>query len=348
MFYLDDATITWVTIMWLLFLLALGFVLFGKKYKSRIIGSFPTIASTIGVFGTFWGITSGLMGFNPNDLDGSIPILLSGLKTAFITSLLGMLFSLILRWILDHRLDKDQTYIPTPTDVAISDMLVELKMQTGYAQRNHKMLSEHQNDVQDVFSQLEKVLEKLNSFEQTIAKSNSEVLAKAMENATAEFSQKINDVVERLVKENFDQLNHSVENLNTWQKENKEAMEMLADDYKQVATYIKEMYAESGVLDKLIGNVKEHAGQLDKYNIQLGNIIPSMNNTCEQLNRLNHWLTSCMPVDFREKMKDEIERELNERLVELEKCVIKTVNILQDPTIIQNLTAQLNRIESKL
>lgn len=332
MFYLDNGTITWVIIMSLLFSVALGFVCFTKQgYKGRIIGSFPTIASTIGVFGTFWGITSGLMGFNPNDLDGSIPILLSGLKTAFITSLLGMLFSLILRWILDHRLDKDQTYTPTPTDVAISDMLVELKMQTGYAQRNHKMLSEHQNDVQDVFSQLEKVLEKINSFEQTIAKSNSEVLAKAMENATAEFSQKINDVVERLVKENFDQLNHSVENLNTWQKENKEAMETLREAHQQArdslaetSKYIKEIYGENGKVEDLVIKLEESIKSLNYVGPNMQNIAAIMQNAAVQMERCNQYFKGLITDKSLQNLM--YEERLNVVLKNLEECLIRVLN----------------------
>lgn len=35
----------------------------------RIIEYFPTLISTLGVLGTFWGITKGLMAFDTSDLD---------------------------------------------------------------------------------------------------------------------------------------------------------------------------------------------------------------------------------------------------------------------------------------
>ena len=60
------------------------------------IEQIPSLISTLGVLGTFLGITIGLMNFNPNVLDESIPLLLEGLKTAFFTSLAGMIGSLIL------------------------------------------------------------------------------------------------------------------------------------------------------------------------------------------------------------------------------------------------------------
>ena len=50
----------------------------------------PTLLTTIGILGTFAGIISGLLGFEVENIDESIATLLEGLKTAFITSLAGM------------------------------------------------------------------------------------------------------------------------------------------------------------------------------------------------------------------------------------------------------------------
>lgn len=66
----------------------------------------PTFVSTLGVLGTFLGITIGLIHFNSKDLDTSIPDLLNGLKTAFFTSLAGMVFSIVLSWLLNKFQDK--------------------------------------------------------------------------------------------------------------------------------------------------------------------------------------------------------------------------------------------------
>lgn len=61
-----------------------------------IIEMIPSLISTLGVLGTFAGITIGLYYFDTKDLSSSIPMLLSGLKTAFFTSLTGMVGSLFL------------------------------------------------------------------------------------------------------------------------------------------------------------------------------------------------------------------------------------------------------------
>ena len=54
-----------------------------------------SILTTIGVLGTFVGVCIGLYNFDVTNIEGSIPPLLDGLKTAFITSIVGMFFSII-------------------------------------------------------------------------------------------------------------------------------------------------------------------------------------------------------------------------------------------------------------
>lgn len=76
------------------------------KHK-RIIEYFPSVVSTLGVLGTFLGITIGLVGFDSADLNASIPKLLEGLKTAFFTSLLGMLGSIFLSSKVNRLFDKN-------------------------------------------------------------------------------------------------------------------------------------------------------------------------------------------------------------------------------------------------
>lgn len=74
--------------------------------RRQWIEQMPTIVSTLGVLGTFYGVTKGLYNFDPNDLDASIPSLLDGLKTAFVTSLAGMVGSLILTRIVNRCFDE--------------------------------------------------------------------------------------------------------------------------------------------------------------------------------------------------------------------------------------------------
>ncbi len=60
--------------------------------------TWASILTVIGIFGTFFGIFIGLQAFEIENIDGSIPELLEGLKLAFLTSLLGILSAIILKW----------------------------------------------------------------------------------------------------------------------------------------------------------------------------------------------------------------------------------------------------------
>lgn len=60
-----------------------------------VYDSIPSVFTTLGVFGTFVGIYFGLREFDVNDITASIPALLEGLKTAFLTSIWGIFLSLL-------------------------------------------------------------------------------------------------------------------------------------------------------------------------------------------------------------------------------------------------------------
>lgn len=45
----------------------------------------PNLLTSLGMLGTFIGIVIGLLHFDPENIDGSISLLLSGLQTAFMT-----------------------------------------------------------------------------------------------------------------------------------------------------------------------------------------------------------------------------------------------------------------------
>lgn len=71
-----------------------------KDFKSQIV--------SVGVLGTFVGIFIGLQNFNPQDIINSVNDILSGLKTAFFTSIVGMSVATILS-IVEKLKDKPES-----------------------------------------------------------------------------------------------------------------------------------------------------------------------------------------------------------------------------------------------
>ena len=100
-----------------------------------------------------------------------------------------------------------------------------------------------------------------------------------MKRVTEEFQTQMNALISKLVQENFDQLNHSVEKLNKWQEENKEMIASLTKQYRQMADNFentshslanvkkdtKDLVSEGGRLDQLVRALNEVIIQDKKF-----------------------------------------------------------------------------------
>ena len=408
----------------------------------RIVEYFPTAVSTLGVLGTFFGITMGLVAFDSGNLDQSIPGLLDGLKTAFFTSLAGMIGSMILSSILNLKQDKtdkgvsdinqaagticnavqsmsemnkrtleklaaqmeeqekdrkafyrtmgdvmdkvklsqaaiaetlgsintttsstasaldslvilgrsqeaslatvkesiDKVSTSSDTQTAaitamsetmggvrtgvealsnISDSVLQSvgRIEEASASQTEAMQSVQKNadeiagsthhlaEILDVVSgmsstqdqmndqvpklkdildgevdQIEHSMDKTNSllerkfdeFTELLKKSNTEALVEVMKEVTAEFQKQMDALISKLIQENFDQLNKSVERLNQWQQENKEMIASLTKQYKEMATNF-ETTSES------LTRVKDDTESLVSEGGKLRKIVDSLN-----------------------------------------------------------------------
>lgn len=79
-----------------------------KGMNPRLTATTPNLLTSLGILGTFTGIVAGLMGFEPQNITASIPALLEGLKTAFLTSLFGMFFSILFKGIESSANKRDE------------------------------------------------------------------------------------------------------------------------------------------------------------------------------------------------------------------------------------------------
>jgi hypothetical protein len=70
--------------------IALLTVLFHGRFNQRTIAYAPTMLTTTGILFTFIGVALGLSDFDPENIQASVPTLLSGLKTAFWASVAGV------------------------------------------------------------------------------------------------------------------------------------------------------------------------------------------------------------------------------------------------------------------
>lgn len=94
---------------------------------------------------------------------------------------------------------------------------------------------------------------KFTEFIRLLQENNTKGLVEVMHQVTQDFNAQMTGLIEKLVQENFSQLNESVQNLNTWQQENKENINILSSHYKQTT----ELFSHSSeVLKEVAANTK--------------------------------------------------------------------------------------------
>ena len=126
-------------------------------------------------------------------------------------------------------------------------------------------------EIEDKMDETNKLLtEKFDEFSELLKKSNTEALVEVMKKVTEEFQKQMNALINKLIQENFDQLNKSVERLNTWQQENKAMIQSLTSQYKQMAENFE---GTSTSLDK----VKEDTQLLVGEGGKLRQIVDALN-----------------------------------------------------------------------
>ena len=342
----------------------------------------PSLVSTLGVLGTFAGITLGLVFFDTRNLPQSIPLLLNGLKTAFFTSLAGMIGSLVLSSKVNKLFDKKtggvsdsaeaagmvvkaletmqkQSEEQTKTQNLFYNTIQQLvqavethtnslsdnisKMSVAVAslsldvtsirdsqqavdekmghllptvgnieETNKSMLSnvEAQNsrlgeitdhtdalvsgqaeisthvakfgevlhgeilEIEDKMTETNRLLvEKFDEFSELLKKSNTEALVEVMKKVTEEFQKQMNELINKLIQENFEQLNNSVERLNTWQQENKEMIQRLTMQYHQMADNFEQTSTSLAQVDEDTRQLVSEGGRLHQIVAALNKVI---------------------------------------------------------------------------
>ena len=93
------------TMYFVLLMLGSGFFLYWRNVPLSFIAS---IMSQIGILGTFVGIILALWGMDSQNVSDGVPHLLSGMKTAFFSSAVGVFLALILK-IVDQNQRREQT-----------------------------------------------------------------------------------------------------------------------------------------------------------------------------------------------------------------------------------------------
>ena len=210
----------------------------------------PTLLTTTGILGTFFGIVAGLLAFDVTEIDGSIQGLLSGMKTAFLTSLIGMLLSISYKLLgstkflsprVSQQVTDDQIGVSDIYRVMIEqrDNISALNQAVGGGDESSltgqlKLLRSDFNDADkqsrkefDDFQ--EKLWIKLQDFADMMSRSATEQVINALKDVIIDFNEKLTEQF----GDNFKELNAAVKELVQWQENYRQQLNQMIDQYQQ-------------------------------------------------------------------------------------------------------------------
>lgn len=136
------------------------------------------------------------------------------------------------------------------------------------------------------------ISKKFDEFSELLAKNNTEALVEVMKNATEQFNNQMKELIDKLVKENFAELNTSVQNLNNWQKENKEQIAKLTKQFIDVA---ENFQISAKTLNEVAQNTKELTkdnGKLNELIVALQNVLINDTKFSEMTEKIDKAITS--------------------------------------------------------
>jgi DNA anti-recombination protein RmuC len=251
----------------IVFVLAVIFSM--KSIQSNFVAYTPALLTTLGIFGTFAGIVIGLMLFDVDKIDESIKGLLGGLKTAFVTSLFGILASILFKGlqslgIITPKKSLEQIDTATPEDIlgaitsqnkALDTLVVaiggdsdgslvsQMKLLRGDVNDSQKQLLKSSTSAQEHLGKIENQLaeqqENFTAFSDKLwikMQDFADMLSKsATETVIEALKQVITDFNKNLTEqfgENFKQLNEAVKDLVVWQNNYKLQISDMVAQYK--------------------------------------------------------------------------------------------------------------------
>ena len=199
-----------------------------RNYKNEIV--------SLGVLGTFIGILIGLVNFDTHNIEQSLPYFLSGLKTAFITSAVGMFCSVIIA------------------------ILKPISSRKGgnINNNNTKVTLEHISNNQ--WEMIEALKKSINDIANS---ANAEIIV-SLEQVVKQFNSQLNEQF----GQNFKELNSAVKEINVWQQNYKKQISMhdesIKINFEQVQKMSKIKAQQEKNIESLISHLSNTTNDINK------------------------------------------------------------------------------------
>lgn len=276
-----------------------------KSYGEPTHKDFKSIIMSIGVLGTFVGIFIGLIGFDTNALQDSVPLLLDGLKTAFYTSIVGMGLAIALAIIqrakgVKSAQDANMDYIINQVShlsyLSHIEQLSQLPSKADMVQIQSTTNAILESSFKNINQSLQKAIEQL-------ASGASKELISALELVIRDF----NHNLQNQFGDNFKELNKAVGALLEWQDNYKSHIEqtnaLLLSSNDAIKQSVAALQDTQNTLDSItnqnnsalecyeknISLIESLSAQSEALRAKLESISALGDNAKECLNSINHF-----------------------------------------------------------
>lgn len=199
--------------------MAVGALMVKRRVPPAQMGG-PFIS--IGILFTFAGILHGLLGFDTGDIEGSVPTLLDGIKTAFLTSVVGMGLAILARVYAIATAREDGPSGPSGEQfIAVmreqQTTLARIEKSMG-GDGDHSILTQLRlanSTMTSLKAETTGMRTDLNAFARKLSEQSTDAIITALENVIRDFNTQLNEQF----GDNFKQLNQGVERLVGWMEQ---------------------------------------------------------------------------------------------------------------------------------
>lgn len=255
----------------IIFVLTVYFQFF--KYNSRTAEAAPTILTSIGIFGTFLGVALGLTDFDTKNIQESVPLLLTGLKTAFWSSIAGLLGALSIKG--RAILDATHSSASSKRTASIDDLhKAMLLIHQSLSEKDQTLMQELSMLRVESQRQSDDLIGAMGHYQTQMVEANTKALIDALGAVMRDFNTKIDEQY----GDNFKRLNESVGKMLEWQKEYKQQLVELADNQKTIGNSMKDA---SSAFENMVG----HAQSFNGISESLGNMLQGLNTQRDVLDK---------------------------------------------------------------
>lgn len=224
-----------------------------KAFENEFLSVIPSTMTGLGILGTFVGLAIGLNAFdisgNAEEVEAKIVPLMNGIKTAFHTSIIGLIYSLLLNKYLSKQKEMFERSLNAFVDVYNKHVIKD------YIAGNTDTSDKYQKKIEYVLLQQLQISSELNNAIKALAensqKSQSEKMGEIVDAFIAQMNTSLGDT--------FTELRAIIEETNKWQKT---ALEEMSKVMTEVNLLTVDLAKVNDQIATTVDTVKEYTDDI--------------------------------------------------------------------------------------